>query len=261
MIRLSNRPIAAPSANLFSHVSPTTALHVFNDLYNKDISIIDGDNCKFGIESTVIKICEIEEGIDNEKQERKLYILVLRNGSISDQAIINHIKSSEIYQNVEVCKSKKEKTQEIEENAEAPGQLLKHYSPLCDTFLLEIGKNSFLKPDNNLEKFEINLKECVLIDFGNVFAFLKHDVLDYCCLSEKSDLLEAMNKLYDSLRWGENITNVKNILITNLDIYFDEIHKAIPEFLETVYDKTYRSSSGKKLVYEISEKKIFLKKF
>jgi len=42
LIKKSNRLIAAPSANLFSHVSPTQSVHVFNDLYDKPISIIDG---------------------------------------------------------------------------------------------------------------------------------------------------------------------------------------------------------------------------
>lgn len=34
LIELSGVPIAAPSANLFSHVSPTTSVHVFNDFYD-----------------------------------------------------------------------------------------------------------------------------------------------------------------------------------------------------------------------------------
>ena len=71
-----------------------------------------------------------------------------------------------------------------------------------------------------------------------------------------------MNKLYDSLRWGENLLNVKHILITNIDIFFNEQHKntKMSEFLETVYDKTYRSSSGRKIVYDMNKKTLFLKK-
>lgn len=42
LIEQSGCLIAAPSANLFAHVSPTSALHVFNDLYDKPITIIDG---------------------------------------------------------------------------------------------------------------------------------------------------------------------------------------------------------------------------
>ena len=34
LIEYARVPIAAPSANLFGHVSPTSALHVFNDFYD-----------------------------------------------------------------------------------------------------------------------------------------------------------------------------------------------------------------------------------
>jgi len=43
LIKKSNTLIAAPSANLFSHISPTQSIHVFNDLYDKPISILDGE--------------------------------------------------------------------------------------------------------------------------------------------------------------------------------------------------------------------------
>jgi len=265
IIKYSNRPIAAPSANLFSHVSPTSSIHVFNDLYNKEISIIDGENCRFGIESTVIKIMEFDKEKINENGD--LSIMILRNGSISEKAINDQLKASDLYKNVEILKVMKEKTQEINENSEAPGQLLKHYSPLCDTFLLEIeknlGENEEIEKDcGKNEEIKLNLKESVLIDFGNTFSFLKDQVLNYCCLSEKADLLEAMNRLYDCLRWGENIENVKHILITNIDVFYEENGKVqmIPEFLETVYDKTYRSSAGRKLGYSLKKKKLYLKK-
>lgn len=153
---------------------------------------------------------------------------------------------------------KKEKTVEIEENCEAPGQLLKHYSPLCETFLLENSEKPVNLPENGDEKWVLGcLKESVLIDFANTFNFLKEDVLGYFCLSETGDLLEAMNKLYEALRWGENVHNVKYILITNIDVLVNETMK-MPEFVETVYDKTYRSSSGKKIVYH--NKCLFLKR-
>jgi hypothetical protein len=228
---------------------------VFNDLYDKDITIIDGENSKFGIESTVIKIIEL--GGEEEKNKANLRILILRNGSVSDKALSDHLKSSVDYQNVDVIRIKKMKIQEITENSEAPGQLLKHYSPNCDTFLIENlpkdGKNQF-----SYEKSKLKLQESVLIDFGGTFSFLKKDTLAYCCLSEKGDLVEAMKKLYDSLRWAENIPDVKHILITNVDVYFEgkEIGKTMPEFLETVFDKTYRSSSGRRLGYDTMSKEL-----
>ena len=42
LIEESQRPIGAPSANLFSHVSPTSACHVFNDFFDQSVTIIDG---------------------------------------------------------------------------------------------------------------------------------------------------------------------------------------------------------------------------
>ena len=42
LIEQSKRPIGAPSDNLFSHVSPTSAVHVMNDFYDQEVTIVDG---------------------------------------------------------------------------------------------------------------------------------------------------------------------------------------------------------------------------
>ena len=60
LLQKSGLPIGAPSANLFSHVSPTEAVHVFNDFWKDDVCIVDGGKCEFGIESTVLKITDTE---------------------------------------------------------------------------------------------------------------------------------------------------------------------------------------------------------
>ena len=54
LIRESGRPIAAPSANPFGQVSPTTVDHVRRSLGNKVDMILDGGPCAIGVESTVI---------------------------------------------------------------------------------------------------------------------------------------------------------------------------------------------------------------
>lgn len=71
LIRLAGRPIVAPSANVFCHVSPTSPVHVFNDLYDQALSIIDDAPTEFGIESTVLKVVNHKE------------LQILRNGSVS----------------------------------------------------------------------------------------------------------------------------------------------------------------------------------
>jgi L-threonylcarbamoyladenylate synthase len=54
LIRESGRPIAAPSANPFGAVSPTTAEHVRKSFGDRIGMILDGGPCRIGVESTVI---------------------------------------------------------------------------------------------------------------------------------------------------------------------------------------------------------------
>jgi L-threonylcarbamoyladenylate synthase len=56
LIRKSNTPIAAPSANTSTKPSPTSAAHVKEDINNKIDIIIDGGTTKFGLESTIINM-------------------------------------------------------------------------------------------------------------------------------------------------------------------------------------------------------------
>ena len=56
-IKATGTLIAAPSANVSTHVSPTTAKHVFDDLDGRIPLILDGGECEGGIESTIITLC------------------------------------------------------------------------------------------------------------------------------------------------------------------------------------------------------------
>ncbi|MCS7062202.1 MAG: L-threonylcarbamoyladenylate synthase [Anaerolineae bacterium] len=58
LLRRSNVPIAAPSANRFGHVSPTTARHVLDDLAGRIDVVLDGGPTPIGIESTVVDVIE-----------------------------------------------------------------------------------------------------------------------------------------------------------------------------------------------------------
>jgi L-threonylcarbamoyladenylate synthase len=54
ILRLFGRPVAAPSANLSGHVSPTTAAHVESDLSGRIDLIVDGGAVAVGVESTIV---------------------------------------------------------------------------------------------------------------------------------------------------------------------------------------------------------------
>lgn len=83
LIELSGLPIGAPSANLFGHVSPTEPVHVFNDFYDQEVSVIDGERCEYGLESTVVKL---EEG----------RLTVLRQGSFTVEKLRQGIEGTEL---------------------------------------------------------------------------------------------------------------------------------------------------------------------
>ena len=54
LLHAANVPVAAPSANLFGHVSPTTAQHVLADLDGRIDAVLDAGACAIGVESTVL---------------------------------------------------------------------------------------------------------------------------------------------------------------------------------------------------------------
>jgi L-threonylcarbamoyladenylate synthase len=69
LIRAVGRPLAAPSANLFGHVSPTSAAHVLDDLAGRCDLVLDAGDTTLGIESTVVRV----------EEERAV---VLRHGAV-----------------------------------------------------------------------------------------------------------------------------------------------------------------------------------
>ena len=54
LIRRAGVPVAAPSANLFGHISPTTAAHVLADLDGRIDAVVDAGPTEHGVESTVL---------------------------------------------------------------------------------------------------------------------------------------------------------------------------------------------------------------
>lgn len=99
-------PLAAPSANPFGYVSPTTSEHVNCSLGDKLEFILDGNDCVIGIESTIVDI----RNPDKPK--------LLRPGPISKESL-EEVSGTPIEQ------AKSTSTDELR----APGMLKSHYSP------------------------------------------------------------------------------------------------------------------------------------
>lgn len=155
-------PLAAPSANPFGSISPTTAQHV-NDYFENDIQmVLDGGPCQRGIESTII-------GFEGEEP------VVFRLGSTSVEAIESVVGSV-------IIKNKKEVA------PDAPGMLERHYAPLTRTILtddLTTAINSYLDKRIGLLTFKTKVSH----------EAIAHQIM----LSEQGDTSEAASNLYDAL--------------------------------------------------------------
>src|SRR5260221_7410128 len=74
IMRRSDRPVAAPSANRFGRVSPSRAEHVFDELGSRIALIVDAGPAAFGIESTIVR------PVDGR-------IAIVRPGPVTEEAL------------------------------------------------------------------------------------------------------------------------------------------------------------------------------
>lgn len=108
-------PIAAPSANLFSRPSPTTAQHVLDDLAGRVDIVLDGGPTTIGLESTVIDLTQTPP-------------VLLRPGGVSVEALRALLPDLRVPVAPLITSAA--------ESAAAPGSLLKHYAPHAPLLLL-----------------------------------------------------------------------------------------------------------------------------
>ena len=157
IIKESGLPLAAPSANLFKHVSPTTAEHVAAQLADRIAGIVDGGACSVGVESSIISLAGETP-------------TVLRPGAITPEMF------SKVIGNVTV----KESTSKPGQAMQAPGQCDTHYRPQVPLYFGEIPEGYKLPA------------RTVRIAFGKQAGAIPATVN----LSESGDMTEATSKLY-----------------------------------------------------------------
>lgn len=164
IIREFGKPLAAPSANRFGRVSPTTAQHVYDELHGRIPLIVDAGSTEHGIESTIVAVHDGK-------------IDILRRGPITEEQLA-------IFGNVEMLESGK---------ISAPGQLLSHYAPTKPLCLVD-NAESFSPAPN---------QRCALLAWttsrrGGFPAAVSFVAVRQ--LSEKQDLREAAANLFRYLR-------------------------------------------------------------
>ena len=156
-------PLAAPSANPFGSISPTSAKHVSDYFKNVLDIIIDGGSCDKGIESTII-------GFENGQA------ILYRQGSTKEEEIEKITGPLQI------------RVHANNESVIAPGMLSKHYAPNTTTILT----------DDITSEIEIHAGKRIGILQLKPTALSKL-VIATETLSESGDLEEAAKNLYAAM--------------------------------------------------------------
>ena len=157
-------PLAAPSANPFGYISPTSAQHVETMLGDEISYILDGGNCDLGIESTIVSF---------EKDE----VIILRKGAISIEKIEEVIGKV----TVQLHSSSSPK---------APGMLKSHYAPRIPLFIAKKGIDELIKKHEG--------KKIGILSFKKHFTNISTE--KQRILSPKGDFSEAAHNLFAYLR-------------------------------------------------------------
>jgi len=160
IIRAFGKPLAAPSANRFGRISPTTAKHVLDELDGHISLIIDAGPTTHGIESTIVAV-------------RDGKIDILRRGPVTSEQL-------SAFGKVDIAKER--------EKISAPGQLPSHYAPKTPLRIVDDLKS--FAPEAN--------QRCALLAWNSIerdkrFVAIRN-------LSGQQDLREAAVNLFRYLR-------------------------------------------------------------
>jgi L-threonylcarbamoyladenylate synthase len=172
ILREAGIPVAAPSANVFGRLSPTTAQHVISGLGDRIDYVVDGGPCLLGVESTVVDL-SMEPP------------LILRPGGISLEQLRVLVPTIELFDRSTT-------------SPRAPGQLPSHYAPIRPLRLYEAGT---LSAEAEKPGFPDGLSVAALC-FGHKeaerlrSAAVFRSVID---LSPDSDVIEAAARLFGAL--------------------------------------------------------------
>ncbi len=153
LISLSDRPLAAPSANASTRPSPTTAAHVLHDLDGRIEMILDGGSCEVGVESTVVDGSSNPPavlrpggvGIEEIRALGGIWADIVVGYQDRDQSgITNGVGDGEVdvITNGSAVQSKDDSMNGNARAPRAPGMKYRHYAPRARVLLFEKSSSS-----------------------------------------------------------------------------------------------------------------------
>lgn len=192
LIKYSKVPIAAPSANISGKPSGTRLEDIFDELKEKVDYIIDGGECKIGLESTVVRVIDdiphiLRPGKITAEQIKKVVGAV-----VIDEHILNKI--------------------DLEKEVLSPGMKYRHYAPKTECILIYSKDN--IKMINKINE-EMKKYAKVLVISSNENA-LKYNCENIIKMGSKNNLEEISKNIFKILRQVDNY-NVNKVIIEGVE--------------------------------------------
>ena len=166
LIRTAGVPVAAPSANRFGMVSPTTAAHVTEQFGDRLPMVLDDGPCRIGVESTVVSMIDSPDGRPT----------LLRPGGVTLEQLEAVVGPIELRMHEEFRPA-------------SPGQLLRHYSP-ATPLMIATDETSEIPLDGK--------SKVGLLSFQRPQSSAGFTAVEV--LSEQGDLREAAVNLFAAMR-------------------------------------------------------------
>ena len=201
IIKLSNKPIAAPSANISGRPSPTKGEHVYEQMIGRVSGIVIGGDSNYGLESTVL---DMTEEIP----------MILRPGSITKSDLEKIIG--------DVCIDPSLEKKEDNKKAKAPGMKYTHYSPDAKVYIVSGDEKKVIGKINKL--IESNSKQSILtgvmckesnkskykgevISLGDSMQEIGHNLFDALIMMDKIGVDVVYTEEFDDDGVGKAIMN------------------------------------------------------
>src|SRR5438045_2773439 len=173
LIAASGLPIAAPSANWFQHVSPTTAEHVLADLDGRIEAVLDGGPCPIGVESTVLDLTVavpriLRQGAVTAEQLKQV---------LGDVVVINPVSRGQ-------------------KGLQSPGMMSRHYAPRTNVVLSQGRETELVEVVQKLSHQKVgvllpsgwNIRAAAIFDWGRW-----------------GDWAALASRLYAGMRWLDDL--------------------------------------------------------
>lgn len=175
-IKACGVPIAAPSANTSTKISPTTAEHVYEDMQGRVPLILQGGSCQVGIESTIV---DMTTDIPT----------ILRPGAITPNMLARELGEVKTFSGKIVV-------------AKAPGMKYKHYAPNCEMVVAESEEHAWAKyqESKNSGQNPVILARKDYLDRLN-----QNNQFEYINLGESNE--EVMRNIYSAMHTAQDKYN------------------------------------------------------